>query len=427
MASLYNKNNKNTMKDLLLQILNSSDPSINPIYGSFSSLPSGSDLDSFLNADSIYNISRNSLNSKTYLVDKIIITSDQLSSIKLNSLSEFMRKEILQYQLGTWNKQSPSSVIINLPLGEAKCVASSNVSNCVTCNQIFKLNDITLDKLTFQFKESSIPNKVLSLKDYWPVNGADLAIKAEEGLRLRSLLGLEQDQEITILSLDKQTPQSTQTSLVSDTLSLNESELFYNSSTGSSSSLSSLISQETKPNNFTVDNYHNYINKPLPQLPILEVGREVFPRQLNISRLVYIRGDIWTHSTILEGSRYSLSIQSDLDGNNSPSSSRSTILSDSTTRSLVNNSFPQNTNTEFRSAILGMMNEIDNELSFLNNNSNITRTNTGNTTLVNSPVRANSSEEIYTSPSSMIRFSSPGTNSSSSLSNIEHNLREDID
>jgi hypothetical protein len=378
------------MKELLLQILNSSDPSINPIYGSFSSLPSGSDLDSFLNADSIYNISRNSLNSKTYLVDKIIITSDQLSSIKLNSLSEFMRKEILQYQIGTWNKQSPSSVLINLPLVEVKCIATSNSSTCLTCNQILKLNEITLDKLTFQFKESSIPNKVLRLKDYWPVNGADLAIKAEEGLRLRSLLGLEQDQEITILSLDKQTPQRTQTSLVSDTLSLNESELFYNSSTGSTSSLSTLISQETKPNNLTVEEYHNYINKPLPQLPIFEVGREVFPRQFNISRLVYIRWDIWTHSTILEGSRESLSMQSD----NTNSSSRSTILSNSTSRSLVNYSFPQNTNTEFRSAILDMMNEIDNELPFWNNSSIITRTSTGNTTLVNSPVRSNSSEEI---------------------------------
>ncbi len=411
------------MKELLLQILNSSEPSINPIYGSFSSLPSGSDLDSFLNADSIYNISRNSLNSKTYLVDKIIITSDQLSSINLNSLSEFMRKEILQYQLGTWNKQSPSSVIINLPLGEVKCVASSNPSNCVTCNQIFKLNDITLDKLTFQFKEGSTANKTLNLKDYWPVNGADLAIKVEEGLQLRSLLGLESDQEITILSLDQPTPQSTQTSLVSDLRSLNESELFYNSSNGSSSTITTLNSQETKPNHLTVEEYHNYINKPLPQLPILEVNREVFPRHFNIYQLRNIRGDIWTHSMILEGSTESLTTSS----NNSPSSSRSSIISNSTTRSLVNYNFPQNTNTEFRSAILEMMNEIDNELAFLNNNSNITRSSTGDTTLVNSPVRANSSEEIYTSPLSITRVASPVSISSSSLSNIEHNLREDID
>jgi hypothetical protein len=168
------------------------------------------------------------------------------------------------------------------------------------------------------------------------------------------------------------------------------------------------------------------------------VGRKVFPRHFYINQLRNIRGDIWTHSIILEGSSESLSIQS----NNS--SNRSTILSDSTGRSQNIYSFPQNTNTEFRSAILDMMNEIDNDLAFLNNTNNpegIARINTGDSTLVNSS--SNTSEETYssptnqgnlfrsTSPLSIIRTSSPisfGANTVSTTStNLEHNLANDVD
>jgi hypothetical protein len=74
---------------------------------------------------------------------------------------------------------------------------------------------------------------------------------------------------------------------------MNESELFYRSSNGSSFSTSqtTLHSLETKPNTFTVEEYHAYMNKPLPQEPLLET--EVFPRRFtNIDRLVHIRGEI---------------------------------------------------------------------------------------------------------------------------------------
>jgi hypothetical protein len=121
-------------------------------------------------------------------------------------------------------------------------------------------------------------------------------------LRLRSLLGLEQDQEINILTLNNPTPQSTQTSLVSEIRTMNSSELFYNSPNGSSliiptrrdstSSVISLFSQETKPNHLTVEEYHAYINKPLPQLPLLGVGQEVFPRHFDVHQLRNIRGDV---------------------------------------------------------------------------------------------------------------------------------------
>jgi hypothetical protein len=442
------------MRETLLEILNSSDPSINPIHRSWSS------IDIYENVDSIYNIQPINTNSNTYIVDKMIITRDQLSSIKLNQLSEFMRSEILQYNLGNWNKQSPSTILVNLPISELKCTVGSTDGNCLYCNQISsqinKLNDISLDKITFQIKESGpLSNKKYNLKDYWPLNGADLAIKAEEGTRIRSILGLESEQEIKILSLNKPTPDSSQTSLVT---SMNDSELFYRSSNGSKdSSLTTLHSAEIKPNTFTVEEYHAYLDyiknkKPLPQEPLLE--NEVFPRRFqNTYRLFRIRGDIWAHSTIYEGSSESL-----LPSNNRVSTSRSTILSNST-GSLVNYSFPQNTNTEFRNAILDMMNEIDNDLDFLNNR-NITRTNTGESTLVNST--SNSIEEISstssstsshneaglldrnnivtsadlgyhyrsTSPLSIIRTTSPVTSGSNTIRtspNLEHNLANDVD
>jgi hypothetical protein len=428
------------MRETLLEILNSSDPSINPIHRSWSS------IDIYENVDSIYNIQPINTNSNTYIVDKMIITRDQLSSIKLNQLSEFMRSEILQYNLGNWNKQSPSTILVNLPISELKCTVGSTDGNCLYCNQISsqinKLNDISLDKITFQIKESGpLSNKKYNLKDYWPLNGADLAIKAEEGTRIRSILGLESEQEIKILSLNKPTPDSSQTSLVT---SMNDSELFYRSSNASKdSSLTTLHSAEIKPNTFTVEEYHAYLDyiknkKPLPQEPLLE--NEVFPRRFtNIDRLVHIQGDIWTHSTIYEGSSESLFVST----NNIASTSRSTLISNST-GSLVNYSFPQNTNTEFRNAILEMMNEIDTDLSFLNNTNNregIARINTGDSTLVNSS--SNTSEETHFSPNnqgniirsasplSIIRSSSPissGANTASTPStNLEHNLANDVD
>lgn len=86
-----------------------------------------------------------------------------------------------------------------------------------------------------------------------------------------------------------------------------------------------------------------------------------------------------------------------------------------------------------------MMNEIDTDLSFLNNTNNpegIARINTGDSTLVNSS--SNTSEETYFSPTFQgnlyrstsplsIRASSPLTSSSNSFSNLEHNLANDVD
>jgi hypothetical protein len=91
-----------------------------------------------------------------------------------------------------------------------------------------------------------------------------------------------------------------------------------------------------------------------------------------------------------------------------------------------------------------MMNEIDTDLSFLNNTNNregIARINTGDSTLVNSS--SNTSEETHfspinqgniirsVSPLSIIRSSSPissGANTASTPStNLEHNLANDVD
>jgi hypothetical protein len=81
------------MKELLLQILNSTDPSINPIYSNLASLNPNWNTSSISNSIPF--------GAESFIVDKIIISPNQLSSIKLNQLSEFMRTEILQHQLGT--------------------------------------------------------------------------------------------------------------------------------------------------------------------------------------------------------------------------------------------------------------------------------------------------------------------------------------
>jgi hypothetical protein len=328
--------------------------------------------------DSIYRTSTRS--ESNYPVDKMIITREQLSSIKLNQLSEFMRSEILQYQIGKWNNHSPSTIQIDFPSTDITCETKPNNSTCTLCKKLIdtKIN-CGLDELTFHLKGNE--SKQYNLKDYWPVNGADLAIKAEEGFRLRSLLGLEQDQEIKVLSLSNHSSQSlptstansSQTSIVSEFESMNTRSLFHRSSNdlSLSTSLSTLISQDTKPNNFTVEEYHAYINKPLPQTPI-----EILPRQFQISRMVYIRGDIWTHSTILEDSSESLPIEN----NNRDSSSSNTLLSSNesetpiTLTNRVTYTYPQN--NELRNAILGMMSDTErNEISN-NTNFNPTRSNT---------------------------------------------------
>jgi hypothetical protein len=60
---------------------------------------------------------------------------------------------------------------MNLPINELKCIVGSTDGNCLHCNQISsqinKINDITLDKVTFQIKGSgAFSNKKYNLKDY---------------------------------------------------------------------------------------------------------------------------------------------------------------------------------------------------------------------------------------------------------------------
>jgi hypothetical protein len=371
---------------------------------------SNSSLDSSENVNSINNLSTPNENSKSYIVDKITITPNELSSIKINNLSEFMRKEILQYHIGSWNKQSPSSVKINLPLNEVKCILlSKEGTNCGHCtqiaNQINKLNETTLDKLTFQFNVSDTNKNFKNLKDYWPVNGADLAIKAEDGLRIRSLLGLSKDQEIQILTIKKipQVPQIPQTSLVSEVVntqlnsssnsqvslvsgfrSMNDPELFYNSSNSSRSSLTTLHSQETKPNNFTVEEYHAYLNKPLPQEPVL-TNREFRPRPFSVTNLVYIQGQVWTHSTIFEV---------DTDSLGTVSSNRTSLLSTNSNIPAGQNPYAYIPNNALSNEIYNSMTSSERaEVDLINLQSTLTRSNTAETseTLVN-PNSSNSSE-----------------------------------
>lgn len=59
---------------------------------------SGSAVDLLDQLDSIYQIDQ--LDQRSYKINKILIKPTELKHVKLNSLSEFMQKEILQFELG---------------------------------------------------------------------------------------------------------------------------------------------------------------------------------------------------------------------------------------------------------------------------------------------------------------------------------------
>lgn len=299
---------------------------------------------SFNNQEQIYYVRPHS--ETVYSVDKIIITRSQLSSIRVSDLSEFMQSEILQYQIGKWNNHSASTIKINFPLTDIKCQINGNTP-CLNCKNLIENNNYSLDKLTFHLEGSE--TRKYNLKDYWPVNGTDLAIKAEEGIRIRRLLEIDQDQEITLLGLYQPTPNSSQTSLQSELQSTNSRI----------SSLTTLFSQETIPNNFTVEAYHTYRHNLY--LPLIN-----------------------------EESSESLLL--------TENSSSDTLLSEtsSTLTNRVTYTFPQN--HELRNAILGMMSDIEREEitnsnfiptrsntedTLVNNSNNLTRNNTANTLVEN--------------------------------------------
>jgi len=60
-------------------------------------------------SESIYEIEE--LSEVSYKIDKLSITPEQLPYVKIESLSEFKRTEILQYQVGKWNRLPESSII----------------------------------------------------------------------------------------------------------------------------------------------------------------------------------------------------------------------------------------------------------------------------------------------------------------------------
>ena len=372
------------------------------------------DLNNFPNSSlyeySEFNGSESILPKESYIVDPIIIKQNQLSNIKWNNLSEFLREEVIEYQIVRWNKQFPS-VFLDLNLIKPRCFSEINQTPCQTCKLISITNsNITLDKLTFKVSGS---DTLYNLKDFWPKNGTDLLIKGDEGLRIRSLLGIDQDQDIKLLSLPSSTRASFQTSIVSDLKSMKTSSLFYRSEL-SDLSLTTLISEETKPNTSTVQEYHayiHYINKPLPQEPVnipltqepvnipltqepLNLNKDLpqtpaFPRHFYVNNMGRIRGQIWTHSIIIEDSLESLLLE-----NNNRLSSNNTLLSEtsSTQSNIVTYAFPQN--NELRNEILGMI-----ERNEINNNSILipipTRSNTDDTLVNNTnliPTRTNTSD-----------------------------------
>lgn len=293
------------------------------------------------------------VDESSYKIDKITIIPEQFSSIKFNSLSEFMRKEILQYQIGKWNNQSPSSILLNLPLTEIKCEVGGNNNLCHICNSISKTNtNITLDKLTFQISNQN-PPKIFNLKDYWPVYGADLAFKPEEGLEIRRLLQLGTEQEIQIVTTKELPSIPTPQSLIlsHDLLTSNED-----------------LTATATPRALN-------INKPLPTTPGPDLNKSLpltpIDNLLNYN-YNYIR-NFESNSTIWEGSETS-SIQTNE----------------------VSYSYPENNET--RNAILGMISDIERREYGINNNSNLnlTRTDTSDTLVNNNSniTRTNTEETL---------------------------------
>jgi hypothetical protein len=426
-----------TSSNVSLPLMNDSFTTENNYENAISSSQSQQSLlsvESLNYIDSIYNVTPIINNNKSYIVDQITITPKELSAIKLNNICELMRKEILQYRIGQWTNESPSSIWLNLPASnvEVKCTSETNGSSCGYCNQIssqvYKNNEITLDKLTFQI-EGSNSNQIYLLKNNWPINGIDLPIKAEDGLRIRSLLGLSTDQEIKILTNKElvDTPKSSHQSLLSSSTtgiesgisSMINTELFYRTPNISRSTHSTLFSQEVTPNYFTVEEYHNilriretYLNKPLPLTPVTTTSESVLnlnkplplepvlsavdisPRHFYIRQMAHIQGIILNHSTIFEGSIESLQ---------NSSQSRSSILSTSSLNS--NDPYAFSPNYEFRSEVYNLMTEADrNEVDIINLNSNLSRTNTSDTTetLVNPIPRQRTLEDTSDSNSRIL-------------------------
>lgn len=247
---------------------------------------------------------------ESYKIDKIIILPNELEHIKLNSLSGFMRMELLKCHIVKWNLQDLASVQIHLP---------------VLTNET---PDHYLSNLTYTIGGDLTPK---NLKDIWPVNGGDLAFKPEEGLNLRRKLGLGLDQEIKYVTTKElpslPTPLSTTTSLNCSLESLNESLLFYHStadlvtnvSNRSTSSISSLLSDHC-----SVEFYHErrsslqeYLNRPLPTAPYSEFNSH------NSAEVSILNRRFTIHSEILEDSSEDL-----LDSSNyrRASSSRSSFV-----------------------------------------------------------------------------------------------------
>jgi hypothetical protein len=247
-------------------------------------------IDLLNQTDSIYQIDE--VPEISHKIDKINISPEQLSSVRLESLSEFMRKEILQYQLGKWNNHPASSISIKFPITELNCETGPNNSNCVRCIKLLEENlNRTLDKLTFQIEGQS-SKKVYKLKDHWPVHGTDLAFKLDEGLKLRRLLSLGSAQDVLIVTnkLLPDTPMSSElnlsnecssstTSINSDIISLTDSDLFYQSE---------LNDQTPKLNT----------NKPLPALPVNE--NKSLPALPEYGNKMYVKDTVFVGSTIFE-------------------------------------------------------------------------------------------------------------------------------
>jgi hypothetical protein len=103
MASLSNKTKQQSKMKYLMEITNnitfSDDNLVSDLGSSFDLIDQNESMVEALNhQDDNYQIKP--ADNKSYKIDKITIKREELQHIQINSLSEFMRSELLQYQIG---------------------------------------------------------------------------------------------------------------------------------------------------------------------------------------------------------------------------------------------------------------------------------------------------------------------------------------
>lgn len=135
---------------------------------------------------------------ESYKVDVIRIFHDDLQHIKLNSLCEYLRWEIIQ-----------------------KAIIGQD-SNGLS---FYSYNNCSLSDIVFYVEGDLVENREFELRSHWPTRGYPLAFKPEEGITTRRILGLSLVQDFTYLVNSKSLPNLPPLSPISEVEPLNSKPL----------------------------------------------------------------------------------------------------------------------------------------------------------------------------------------------------------